>query len=62
MPHKCNGKDCDSTDTEMRYDAYGIPTGSWCKSCYNDDSKYTYRRDLYFDPGFAGEHLEAEEY
>ena len=45
-----------------RSDAYGIYTGLYCDDCYDDPDKYTYRKDKYFDPGYAGESLEPEEY
>lgn len=40
----CNG--CGS-DSEMRHDAYGVPTGHYCDKCYNDPTKYRYRKDRY---------------
>lgn len=49
------------TDHEWaRYDNYGIYTGVYCEKCYRDDSKYGYRRDDYFDPGYAGESLDED--
>ena len=45
-----------------RADAYGIYTGLYCDDCYDDPDKYTYRKDNYFDPGYAGESLEPEDY
>ena len=45
-----------------RSDAYGIYTGLYCDDCYDDPDKYTYRKDKYFDPGYAGESLEPEDY
>jgi hypothetical protein len=44
-----------------RKDAYGIYTGLYCDTCYNSN-KYPYRKDEYYDPSFAGESLEEEEY
>lgn len=41
---KCRG--CDTVDADEKYDAHGITTGIWCKSCYNS-SKYPYRKDKY---------------
>lgn len=43
-------------------DAYGIYTGLYCNKCYNDPSIYTYKKDEYFDPSYAGECLEPEDY
>ena len=44
-----------------RSDAYGIYTGLYCDKCYDSD-EYPYRKDRYFDPAYAGEHLEEEDY
>ena len=52
---------CQSVYAEMRFDHYGIETGVWCDDCYNDPSEYTYRKDAYFDPSYAGEHLYPED-
>lgn len=41
-----------------RHDAYGIYTGQFCDDCYEDDSKYGYKRDRYEHD----EPLEPEEY
>ncbi len=73
MPPDCSG--CRKTSTVdishfmgasyhawKREDAYGIPTGYWCSACYNDPKMYTYRKDSYFDAGYAGENLEPEDY
>lgn len=54
MAH-CNG--CGAECYDMRYDNYGIPTGVYCDDCY-DGPEYPYRRDDYFDPGYAGESLD----
>lgn len=56
---KCNG--CGTVHAVKRYDAYGIETGYWCDECYEGEN-YPYHKDLYFDPLFAGEHLEPENY
>ena len=45
-----------------RNDAYGYFTGLYCHKCYKDPEKYTYRKDRYFDEGYAGERLEPEDY
>ena len=45
-----------------RSDAYGIYTGLYCDDCYDDPNIYPYRKDNYFDPGYAGESLEPEDY
>ena len=45
-----------------RSDAYGIYTGLYCEKCYDNPEKYQYRRDRYFDEGYAGERLEPEDY
>ena len=58
----CSGIGCNSTDIEMRYDINNIATGSYCQSCYDNPSKYHYRKDQYFDPSFAGESLEPDDY
>ena len=44
-----------------RADAYGIYTGLYCDKCYDDPHKYTYRKDEYYDPAYAGERLEPDE-
>ena len=43
-----------------RTDAYGIYTGLYCEKCYDDPEKYTYRKDRYHDPAYAGEKLEED--
>ena len=43
-----------------RSDAYGLFTGLYCHKCYKDQEKYTYRKDRYFDEGYAGENLEGD--
>ena len=43
-----------------RADAYGIYTGLYCDKCYDDPSKYTYRKDEYYDPAYAGERMEPD--
>ena len=44
-----------------RADAYGIYTGLYCDKCYDDPHKYTYRKDRYYDPAYAGERMEPDE-
>ena len=44
-----------------RADAYGIYTGLYCDKCYDDPHKYTYRKDEYHDPAYAGERMEPDE-
>ena len=44
-----------------RADAYGIYTGLYCDKCYDDPEKYTYRKDEYYDPAYAGERMEPDE-
>ena len=44
-----------------RSDAYGIYTGLYCDKCYKDSNIYTYRKDEYFDPAYAGERMEDED-
>ena len=48
----------------IRYDHYGIQTGMYCDECYesNDSSLYPYRKDDYYDPAYAGEMLEEEDW
>ena len=41
----CKGNDCESEDAQLRHDAYGIPTGHYCESCY--ENNYPYRKDRY---------------
>lgn len=41
----CKGRNCESGDINLRYDAYGIPTGNYCNSCY--ENNYPYRKDKY---------------
>ena len=43
-----------------RQDAYGIYTGLYCSKCYDNPEVYTYRKDEYFDPAYAGERLEED--
>ena len=43
-----------------RQDAYGIYTGLYCSKCYDDPEKYTYRKDRYYDPAYAGERMEED--
>ena len=43
-----------------RTDAYGIYTGLYCNKCYDAQEKYTYRKDEYYDPAYAGEKLEED--
>ena len=54
--YNCNG--CEKTDEPIaqieyhrwaRNDAYGYFTGLYCEKCYQDPTKYTYRKDRYFD-------------
>lgn len=49
---------CDNSVHE-RFDAYGITTGFWCNKCYDSD-EYPYRKDHYFDPGYAGERMDDD--
>ena len=44
-----------------RADAYGIYTGLYCDKCYKDREKYTYRKDNYYDPAYAGERMNPDE-
>ena len=44
-----------------RADVYGIYTGLYCDKCYDDPHKYTYRKDEYYDPTYAGENMEPDE-
>lgn len=55
---KCKG--CETVHAYERSDAYGISTGHWCDKCYDDPSKYTYRKDNYFDPAYAGERMDDD--
>ena len=43
-----------------RNDAYGMYTGLYCHKCYDDPTKYTYRKDRYYDEGYAGERMEED--
>jgi hypothetical protein len=47
---RCENEGC------HRYDFYGISTGYWCDDCY--EYNYPYRRDAYYDEGYAGEKLD----
>ena len=64
---KCNGYGEYMQRTSVEYhmwsraDAYGIYTGLYCDKCYDDPSKYTYRKDRYYDPAYAGERMEPDE-
>jgi len=42
-----------------RRDHYGIYTGIYCDDCFESD-KYPYRRDDYYDPGYAGEYMDDD--
>ena len=44
-----------------RSDAYGIYTGIYCDDCYDSD-KYPYKKDYYYDPAYAGERLEPDDF
>jgi Ni,Fe-hydrogenase I small subunit len=60
MEIPCRG--CNTTkeeaSVELRYDAYGIPTGHYCDACY--ENNYPYRKDSYYDESYAGEYLDDE--
>lgn len=43
-----------------RTDAYSIFTCYACDDCYEDESLYRYKKDLYFDPDYIGERLEGD--
>ena len=43
-----------------RNDAYGLFTGLYCEKCYDDPTKYTYRKDKYYDPAYAGERMDED--
>tara|TARA_R110002074_G_scaffold109465_7_gene236051 strand:+ start:1043 stop:1414 length:372 start_codon:yes stop_codon:yes gene_type:complete len=43
-----------------RNDAYGLYTGLYCHKCYDDPTKYTYRKDRYHDEGYAGERMDED--
>ena len=64
---KCDGYGIYTPRTSVEYhmwsraDAYGIYTGLYCDKCYDDPSKYTYRKDEYYDPAYAGERMEPDE-
>jgi hypothetical protein len=53
---KCRG--CETIHCSERFDYHGITTGCWCEDCYQ--TNYPYRKDDYFDPGYAGERLEED--
>ena len=63
---KCNDKGEYLERVDINYhewarnDAYGYFTGLYCHKCYDDPEKYTYRKDRYFDEGYAGENLEGD--
>jgi hypothetical protein len=51
--HECKN------EGELQHDSYGNATGYYCNPCYNaGGSKYKYRKDAYFDEGFAGERMD----
>lgn len=56
----CRGCGCD--EAMERHDAHGITTGYWCDPCYEDGSKYTYRKDKYptIETHGYGERLEND--
>ena len=43
---------------DRQFDHYGIYAGKMCRPCF----KKRFRQGDYFDPDFAGEALEAEDY
>tara|TARA_R100000458_G_C8044788_1_gene94557 strand:+ start:98 stop:367 length:270 start_codon:yes stop_codon:yes gene_type:complete len=43
-----------------RFDAYGIYTELCCDECY-ENGNYSYKKNRYFDPAYAGERLEPDE-
>jgi len=63
ITYNCRGckEETDNKYELERCDAYGIYTGLYCDKCYDDPQKYTYKKDRYFDPAYAGERLEEEE-
>jgi len=42
---ECRGSGCGSTETQERFDFYGITTGHYCHDCY--ENNYPYRKDRY---------------
>ena len=48
----CRGKGCNSEYSSPRNDAYGLPTGSYCDDCY--ENNYPYRKDKYPTIGYHG--------
>ena len=42
---RCKGNNCDSTETQERFDFHGIHTGWYCNNCY--DNNYPYRKEDY---------------
>jgi len=54
----CQGNDCSSKDTQERHDNYGLFTGHYCDDCY--ENNYPYRKDNYYDPGYAGERMDDD--
>ena len=62
---QCNKKsDVDFANGELKYhdwarhDFYGLYTGLFCDSCYEND--YPYRKDAYYDPSYAGERMDED--
>ena len=53
---KCHG--CESIYCMEQHDHYGMSTGYWCDDCY--EHNYPYRKDAYFDPGYAGERMDDD--
>lgn len=51
-----------SATTERRYDGYGIYVGRLCDECAAKDSRMQFGRTRQFDPDYAGESLEPEDY
>ena len=64
---KCGGRGSYTPQISVKYhdwarsDAYGIYTGLYCDKCYDDSNIYTYRKDEYYDEGYAGEQLYPDE-
>ena len=57
----CNASSSDDGSVSMQYDAYGIQTGYWCGDCYDDPTKYSYRKDRY-NYAENGECLDDDEF
>ena len=51
---QCQSEKCNCKEGTKRTDYYGISTGYWCNKCYNDSTKYPYKKGKYSTIEFNG--------